>query len=375
MNKNLLVFEFLKLNTRKNIAILVFFLVLITFFLIFNNNINKNSAENKINEYEFEINSITQAIKGLPETAATEKVKKDLTTDLEIKKNQVTAILNGDWKTNLDLQIQSDEKLLANINTGAAISAFSPEDLESAISLNKEFLNRNIEPMANDSGTEGLYFSKSITSIFYSLTGVIVLVFFFGNILAGEIEKGTIRFLFTQPISKMNILGTKYFTTIAASVFIILLIFLFSFVISSSIFGIGSTNYPILVRNTDDFLIINLSELLINNTVLFIMVIIFTITLLFFFSTISGSSMLATGLTIITTIVCTTAISKVEFISSVAHLIPFSYINTWNVINGEVTLNFNNNNITFMHGVIVLLVYSIVLYIITCILFKKKELV
>lgn len=373
MNKNLLTLEFYKFNNKKNFSILLLLIILTSSFLFFINFANKNVTENKIHEYEFEINSISKAIKDLPETKQANNLKKELSSDIKIKQDQINVLLKNDWKTDLKLQIKADEKLLTNMIEGKAISEMSEKELEEKISLNKEFINRNIRPMENDNGTEGLYFLKTITGLFYGLIGIIIIILFFGNILAGEIEKGTIRFLFTQPISKMSILGTKYFASISGSILILFLIFLYSFILSSSIFKIGSFNYPILVKYSDNIQFINLSELLLKGTILFVLVIIFIISLLFFLSVICGNSMLATGITLIITVVCTTLISNFPLISSVAHLIPFSYINSLNVINGKAALN--NANITFTNGLIVLFIYSVIFHLITRILFKKKELI
>lgn len=367
MNKELFNLEYKKFIKSKIIFFLFFILIVITIAILLISSFN--NKELTLNEYKYEIHSLERALDSLPKTGVTEELRKSLLDDINKKVIQMKAFENEEWKKVLELQIELDRKLLENVSTGKAVSTISNDELNERIIINNEFINRNIKPKNFENS--GFYILYQFLDSIYGLFGVVVILIISGGILTKDFENGSIRFLLVQPIPRSSILNTKFSFSVLNSFIILLFLMVYTFILGSIIYGIGSGNYPFLIQDLDNSYFINITELIFKSTILFILVIIFSIVLNFFFSVIFKNTLAALSATLILLLLSSTAFNKVESLQKIAHLVPVSYLDTFGIVNGDLSYTLGNSNITFFNGIIILLTFSLVLYFISRRIYKK----
>jgi ABC-2 type transport system permease protein len=377
MIKELVIFEFKKtFMQKKTIIIISLLLLLVLGMLLVYKSLDNKYEGSKLFIYQNRLESLKDGINRLPDDQSNEKIidiKEKYTEDINLINNQIDAYKTGNWKKELEIQIELDKRLLQNIQSGKVIGGEPVPKIQERIELNKEFLLRNIKPVDEDISTQGLYFLKNILNILMGLMGVILLLFLIGDILSSEIENGTIKFLFSQPISRNKIMISKFIAATLIFNLIILLVGLFAFLLSSALFGIGSSDYPILIKKDNLILFTSLIKFIINCIVLFIFISIFAISFIFFLSILTNHNMLAIGLMIIITTIIYFAVNNYTFFSGIALILPFSYINTFKIIDGTLGYAIGNNNLSLQNGIIVLSFTSAILYSISSVLIKRKN--
>jgi ABC-2 type transport system permease protein len=378
MNRHLLLFEYKKiLKRKKNIIVFILLFFLVSGLLFLNNFVNQRTEMSKIENYKYQISQIEDAINRIPDNDKNLKSVKDIEEgfkyEIDLVKQQMEANKNGSWKKELELQVTLDKNLLQKLESGKVIGGYPIPVIKSRIVMNEQLISKNIEPVNEISSTKGIYFLKNIMNVLMGFTGIVLFIFIVGDILAVEFEKGTIKFLFTQGIPRSIILNCKTIVAISCSITILILVGLFSFVSGSIFWGTGTIEYPIPIQIDGLTTFISVGQYLVQCSILFIFVLIFTITLAIFLSLITNSGILAISLTIILSSVFFLGVNKYGYFASFSHFIPFSYFNIDNIIDGSLSFSLNNNNISFLFGILVLTIASVFVYSISIILIRKKE--
>ncbi|NHM31279.1 ABC transporter permease [Neobacillus terrae] len=378
MNKHLLFLEYKKIFKRKkNIIVICLIIVISLGILILNNLLNKKYESNKAENYKYQISSINEAISQIPREDrnrdSVKKIEEEYKNEIKLLEQQANAFEKGNWKEELKAQIIFDENQLKNLKTGKAIGGEPIQLIESRIGINKQLIKKNIKPINESSATQGIYFLRNILNILFGFMGVIIMIFIVGDILAIEFDKGTINFLFTQSISREKIVNTKSLVAFSFSIFSIFTVSLFAFLIGSLFWGTGSFDYPISIQREGTSTFINIGQYLTLSGLLFIFVLIFTISVAILISVITSSSMIAISLTVILSSMLYLSVNKYGYFAIFAQYLPFSYFNTFNIIDGTLASNLKNNNISLKLGIEVLLVSSLLLHFISLRLIRKKE--
>jgi len=379
MNINLFIFEFKKtLKQKKNIFFLSSSVALVIIFLTLNYNIENSREESRLESLKFTVEESSKVINELPkilegrEPTEIKAIVERKKNEKELVEKQITSLEYNNWKDYLEIQLKLDQNFLKGIKDGSLFGGEPIESVEYRIAMNNELLQKNIEPTDELYSTKGFNFLNSVMSYALSYVGIILIVFFIGDKLSRELEKGTIRFLFTQPISRISALNSKFIFAVLSSLLLILVVALTSFISGSLISGTGTINYPIIQFN-NGITFINIADNLIQSGLLFIFIIIFIVSITLLIATISSNSIISIGLTILLLGLGAFSIERYDVLSNVAHLLPFTYIDTPKIINGYFAESLNNPNINLENGIIVTLIFSAIIYSFNIYLLNKKD--
>jgi len=379
MNMNLFIFEFKKiLKQKKNIFFLSFSVTFVILFLILNYTTEKIREEERIKSLNFSVEERSRVIKDLPkilegrEQTEIEAIVESEKDERELIEKQIIALESNNWEDYLRIQLILDQNFLKGIKDGSLFGGEPIESVEYRIAMNNELLQNNIEPTDELYSTKGFNFLNSVMSYAFSYVGIILIVFFIGDKLSRELEKGTIKFLFTQPISRISALNSKFIFAVLSSLLLILVVALTSFISGSLISGTGTINYPIHQLN-NEITFINIADNLLRSGLLFIFIIIFIVSLTLLFATISSNSIISIGLPISLLGLFAFSTERYDFLSNIAHLLPFTYINTPIIINGYFAESLNNPNVNLENGIIITLISSVIIYSFNIYLLNKKD--
>ncbi|WAA12803.1 ABC transporter permease subunit [Fervidibacillus halotolerans] len=234
----------------------------------------------------------------------------------------------------------------------------------------------------------GLFYVYTFISTFAYFVPIFLLLFLFGTGFSKEKgKKRPLHFLYTQPVSKGRIYTAKYIVSIVLSISFFLGIIFFMTIIGTIGNRFGDWEFPILhydaevdvksasysgtVTSEGGFHFINMGDYLVENVLLIITGLIFLIALALFLSNFVKNYV---HLIVLTTVISIAGyfVSTMDKFSHFTHLLPFTYLNSGKIINGEIATVLNNNAIGLSSGVIVLLFSTLILYLIGVFIFKKQ---
>ena len=164
-----------------------------------------------------------------------------LETDLAREKALLESNKSYDWVVEANAQIVLLKEQLS-----------ASDDPEFTISLNQQIqklqfqLDNNI-PINEENLNTGLNYLKLSISVIFAGFLAFGLILFSGDIMSGEYNPGTLKFLLIQPVTRIKVLMSKYLVTVAASIALILG-FQGLFALGVGVVkGFGSINLPIFV--------------------------------------------------------------------------------------------------------------------------------
>ena len=225
-----------------------------------------------------------------------------------------------------------------------------------------EEANRKVD----NSGLFSLYLT--LKSYAYFLPAILFLFLLGGGLAAERGKKATLNFLKTQPVADKNVFLGKLVHSILVAVLSCL--GLFSMVVlAGTIFKrFGDWNYPILHYDSRSaanspgytgqqsgefgFHFIPLGEHLLNHVFLFVLVLVFCIVFTIFLSVFLKHTLSVFATALMMLVVGYTASSR--FLSDVAHLSPFTYLDIPRVTNGELATLLDNPGVNGTTGGMVL---------------------
>jgi ABC-2 type transport system permease protein len=145
------------------------------------------------------------------------------------------------WQTNVQQQITSDQKMVANMNRGADWKA----RLNSRIAVNQYHLDHNLPP------TDETLWGNMLKAADLIVVVTVLTVVIASDSVAGEFTAGTIKLLLIRPWSRSKILLSKYITTIVFSVLLFLVLFVTAFLASGLLHGFSGVNTPYVYASGD----------------------------------------------------------------------------------------------------------------------------
>lgn len=221
------------------------------------------------------------------------------------------------------------------------------------------------------------------------MVGVIV---FGSDMVSGEYTPPTMKFLLTEPVSRGKILFSKFITLVVSSTVFIVGIELIAFLIMGLIFKFGDFNYPVqvgtkFVQNlavkpemgqsavkaiAGTTFIIPMWKHIINMFLLQALFIVACTAFTFVLSTVLKSSMVSMSLSIVLVIVFN-IFSEFPALKKIGQYLFVSFGNVDSVLTGQLVYKFSNINLTPTFSITILLVWTAICYIISHVVFVKKD--
>lgn len=297
-----------------------------------------------------------------------------------------------DWKDDYNKQILYNENMLKDIE---AKDSLTKDDLNQINYIKQEIERLNLMLSTNTSpddenvntGINYLYNNlMMVTAAFLSFG----LILFSSEVVSGEYNPGTLKFLLIQPVTRVKVLLSKYIVMTISSISLILGAQVLFFAIVGMIKGFGKLNRPMLVGLEFEKVIydgyemyqriagsgeyIPLWNYLIRMIVLEVFLIITVTAFIFMVSTISKSSVVANTLCISILLGSSIIYSLSTSYRKISHLIFLNYSNIDGIVSGSIIGDTGRSSFTPITAMIVCIITTFVFIITGLGVFKKRDL-
>lgn len=311
----------------------------------------------------------------------------------------------SNWKAKLKennkiLLENKDKKSKENNNSGINSEedidpydtlVYAGKDAESLLKIRKNnyLIDNNIKPMET-SDYNAYTFIYDIINTLGMLFIAIFIAIFSADVVSGEFVPPTMKILLTQPIKRGKVLFSKYISNLISLIVIIIGIELLAFVILGMKFGFGNSMYPNFVgmkyfysgvTSTGDKaiklaagtgFIIPSWKFLLYSILIQILFIIAVFSFTFALSVIFKNSMAALALNVVS-VVFFQVFESFPGMSKYTKFIFLTFGQTVSVLNGNIIIELQNIGITVLFAAIILLVYTVFFYMLSHIIFKKRD--
>jgi ABC-2 type transport system permease protein len=304
----------------------------------------------------------------------------------EIKKEQSSG--KKDWRVTLKEEIKQVEGQINNTQ----INNEEKERLNIDLMTKKYLLDKDIEPEYNSYDVTATKFIRDLFNILGVIFLAVGITIFSSDMVSGEYTPPTMKFLLTQPVSRGKVLLSKFIALTLSSSIIIVLIEIIVFLVVGFIFSFGNMDYPVAVGSrfvydnaiasgmgqkvlkmvAGSTTIIPMWKYLIQMFLLQILFIIASAAFAFLLSTIVKSSMVSMAINIVL-IIAFTMFQSIPYVSKYVHYIFSTFGDPSMVLSGRIATQFNNPNITIGFTIGVLVIWTIVSYVISHVVFTKKD--
>lgn len=308
---------------------------------------------------------------------------------------------NIDWKANLKTEIDDKKKYIEEAETNLETNQGTENYVVINNDLNQQkaeleklqyLYDKDIRPI------EGSRFNgfSVINQIFEVLGGLILtlgVVIFSSDIVSGEMNPATVKFLLVQPTTRRKILMSKFITITTAAVALIIGIQLLVFVGVGIFNGFGNGNYPVVIgakfevaksillsNGTHPIAMIENSMHVISTNMYVLQYLGYEILFIiagsafgFMLSTIFKSSTLSTVIAILISIACPIFFQLIRALRKFVHLLFVSYSDPASMLNGLIAQYYENVHYNSTTGIIVLLATTVVCYIVSDVIFTRKD--
>lgn len=307
----------------------------------------------------------------------------DLQADLARAKDVLQKGEAYDWRTGARSKLETYKQQLADSPDEESRSYF-----ESEITLLEYHLEKDIDPELSQRNNGLNYLRLSLMVI---LSGFLAfgLILFAADIMSGEYNPGTLKFLLIQPVTRIKVLVSKYLVTTLSAILLIVGSQLVFVLIIGLVKGFGSLDYPVLMGQSFQRVVRDgvtsvvplagtgsyetLSRFLLQGLALEILFIAAMVAFINMISVISKSSVMAFTV-LIGTLLGTNIVYSLS--SAYRRLSPYIFLHHTNVegiLSGSIMQETGALNFTFPLSVMVLLVTTGIFLTISMIIFKKRD--
>ncbi|MBK5242324.1 ABC transporter permease subunit [Clostridium sp.] len=389
--------EVKKLMRRKKTIIIFAAFVLLTVAIgygSYKENLNRkqwNSPEFRQQNMEDSIKYMKQDMENPNASEDTKKMNKESIANLEEELSRIKLEVSGkpvDYKVQLKEQIDNAEKTLDDKNSG--LTSNDKDRMKTELQQNQYLYDNNIKP--DDGNTlDAFSFIKTLFMVLGTIFIAVGVMVFTGDIVSGEFTPPTMKILLTQPVSRAKVLASKFIAVAGVAIILIISVEILSFLIMGLIFGFGNPNYPMitgtlykldltqsvygghpLVAVAGSSYIISTGAFVLRMFLLQTLFIITCVSVGFMLSSIVKSSMVSVSVSIVI-VVAFTILLQMPALAKFAQYIFTTYGTVGRVLTGDVVMGYNNPNISTAFGMGTLIVTSIVCYLISHIVFTKKD--
>lgn len=263
--------------------------------------------------------------------------------------------------TYLDYQLWLRDKQIQPILHNDSFSWVTAYDIDFGHPSVEEFIKQR----SDKHSATGTYYLNHLFTLLFGLVGPILFILLFGDVLTKEglSRNGSIHLLRTQPISPHKVIWSKLIATIIVTGSIFIGIGLVSILIGTLFDRFGDLDYPVLIYGESrTYHFIEMGTFLLKVAFLSLMVLLFCYSLLFLFSLITRRAILTVGLTI-GVILMGIKVSEELIQTTFSPYLPFTYFSVPEIVTNELAATVNSFEFSFGTGLIVLSIYSIIIYL------------
>ena len=369
------------LKSRLNVIIVVLLTIVISIAFYMNSRTaQKLSLESQI---QSSIVKNEQLIKEnedkLSQTTDTESeeyqsTKKNLELNqnrLEERKHILSLLEQQKWKEAYDLQAKHEEKTFGRISKEAHSSAELKQAVYREWKVYEALYPLNIKAHLLDFPTYG------IDQVVWTLTIIIPTLFLISIIfmltqLFTDRFKGNLDTAKLLPFSKVKFAISSLGVGIGYVSIVFLLICAISLFLGLFNQGLGTLEYPYPIFDVakQEIVIVKIQNILLESLVLEFLVFIVIVEVVYLISFFFKQKTVSLFISIILIVGFVFGINVIEPLQKVAHIIPFTYLRSVEVLTGSLPQNIHNAELSGSMGIIVLPILIIILFV--CILLLEK---
>ena len=295
------------------------------------------------------------------------------------------------WKLELDNNIKAEEEYISRLEE-EGINEYNQQwylNSKQQLEYNNYLRDNNIEPLYGWE-FEAYGYMKSLMMILGMGILVAGIAVFMSDIVSGECTPATLKFLLVQPIKRGKVLLSKFIAVVTMVLVMILGLELTGFGLVNVFSKIEGGSFPVIIGkiyeskiNVDGFAeitakvgtgnMVTNNEMFIKALLLQGLFIITTCAVVFLISSVIKSSMISMGTSVMVLVFATILSVSLSAVQKVAHLLFVNYGNTIGLLTGDSVFMFNNVNFTVNTGIIVMVVTTIVSYVISHVVFTKRD--
>lgn len=173
--------------------------------------------------------------------ADNEEYLANLKQDLEAAKAQLENPSASDWRVSAEEELKNYKEALANTKDKDSVNYFEKEIRRLEMHLEKDI------PTTESMMNQGFNYLKS--SLMVIMTGFLAfgLILFNADVMSGEYNPGTLKFLLIQPVTRVKVLLAKYLVAMITSVALILGVQLLFTAGVGILNGFGSPDLPVFM--------------------------------------------------------------------------------------------------------------------------------
>ncbi|AEB76663.1 ABC transporter permease subunit [Clostridium botulinum] len=389
--------EIIKLMHRKKTYVVIGAFVLLLGFIGFGTYKNcehmkeSSKPENRIAMEQDQIKNLQEMKK---DTTIPERDKKEFDNQIkecsknieEIKKEIKSG--KSDWKQELIKHNKELEQQLKDPNTESR----GKEGIKLEVQKNKYLLSHNIVPKHNNIEIRATDYIIDVFALLGAIFLCVGIIVFGTDMVSGEYTPPTMKFLLTEPVSRGKILFSKFITLIVSSVVLIVGIEILAFVVMGLIFNFGDFNYPVQVgtKYVYDLIakpemgrkvitivagstsIITMGKYILYMFLVQIIFIIACSAFTFLLSTALKSSMVSMSLSIVL-VIAFNIFANFSALSKISGFLFTTFGEPGSILSGDIMGRYGNIHLTPTFAIGVLVTWTIICYIISHIVFTKKD--
>lgn len=379
----LMAFEFKKLfMQKKGLFLLVLFLLVIGLFIYGSINSVKDDQYNKEDKVGKDIIAVEAQKKDNPD----EMTYRYLNLKNAALQDLSDSLRNFDWRGELKCRNNLDKVEIDFLKAQGITDEASFKQYEDEIKENNKWLDSNIQPVNVTNSIKGPFFIVNLFTKMFPLILVIFLLLTVSDSASKEVEDGTHKIMLIQPIRRTKILAAKFFTGLIYNFIFLIIgvvpIYLLLNSIETFFTGAGSMQYPI---SFNENCLSCFKEIIPKITVTGVykellliaagaFVIVFVMTALAMLITVICNNSASAMVSSIVVMLCFYAFDNfVTGLSTVKSFMFFTYNNIPSMIDGSSAASMNNAFITLGSGLVVTASTTIVLFIASMIIYKKRS--
>jgi ABC-2 type transport system permease protein len=385
--------EIIKLVKRpKTLVVLICFIALVC--LVCFGAYKNDESMAKYQSSDFQIKNMQESIGYMKQELKNDKIpedqKKSIEQNIADMENQIKSLQESkdkpyDYKEDINNQIKRIDENISHV---------TDENQKNSFTLEKQKLQRQLElgiSPRNENKLNGFTYLKDLFTILGAIFLAAGIAIFSSDMVSGEYTPATMKFLLIQPVSRGKVLFAKYITVLISVVTAIFSVEGISYLIMGIIFGFGNSKNPVItgarymfdMSKTEGGMhpmkIVPGSQYLTNTGSFTVKVLLFQLlfmiavtTFVFMISTVFKSSMVSMAVSTIVIVV----FSIVQNIPGTTKIAPYfftMYGDGANLLNGSYSMSLKQPNLTPTFGIIVLIIWTVVSYIIAHTAFVKKD--
>lgn len=365
------------ISSKKFIVLWSICILLISLYVLLSYNANKVLKSSEIDSYKVVIDNLNINSIDLSNRIALEKdssTKKSLEEALinckesiKLNENIKDGIINDDYIKVLNSKIKIQE----NIKKTSSFSTL--EDIEANIERYNYLLENKIKPINEGTDMNAVNFINLVLKYIAPMFIGIIIILTTSDIVSKELDYGTMQTLLFQRLTRKKIIFIK----LVASTFINILIS-FTSIISIAVIlcfinEVGSFNYPVILKIGQSLSIVPISNIIIKNCIVLILLIIFLTCFSSLISTLVNNS--TEALSIATTI-CVGSIlifNNINLPEKIKIINPFSYITGNDVLRNGFSSNPIISDVNILYVFIIFTIYIIIITMALISIFIKKQ--